>query len=80
MNICIIVYLVIAYLFIGMVFSAVAEAYSTDDNDSDEGDMWRIPATLFWPVWIVILIVGTIFLYANDFIDYLAKQIKKKED
>lgn len=80
MNIVIIVYLVIAYLFIGMVFSAVAEAYGTADNDTDEGDMWKIPATLFWPVWIVMLIMVFIFLYANDFINYLAKQIKETED
>lgn len=80
MSIWIIVYLVIAYLFMGAVFSAFLKAAGYKDDDSDEGGMWKIPTTLFWPAYVVLFIIVGIFLVVGAFIDYLAKQITKKED
>lgn len=79
MNIWIIVYIVIAYLFIGMIFSAAIKAFIFDnDDDGEEG--WKITTTLFWPICIIVLIFAAIIVLAGEFIDYLAKQFTKKED
>lgn len=80
MNIWIIVYWVIAYLFIGAVFAAVLKSINFIDEKDIFKDLWEITAVTMWPVYILTFILCGICALFGLFIDYMVKQITKKED
>lgn len=76
MNIWIIVYCIIAYMFIGLTVSAIMKAAGYKDDD---GDGWKVTTTLFWPVVILTFLIAGICVACNAFIDYIASQISNRE-